>query len=388
MSKQAAPATPKLPAAPAIAPRVSVGGPAARVTGAAGAAEVAASSGGRAAPVIPRAAETTKAAGDAPRVTKWGNGAPEGRAAPDDLPPTAALNDQTGGVEGAAANKPGKVAEEGGGAGAAAAGGDKGAGDSETPAAAAKPSGAERRGSVIANLEAERERRVLEQTLKAAQPRVARADELENVLKNGSLEDRLKLLGVDHEELLEKLLTKDKALGASPQKPAAAGEEPAYVKALRETVEDLKKRLDGRDGNDEQAQIARATAGVAEQLKDKPDLDLTNSMPDGHGLVLRVGYQMWLDSGKNGHPRDYTERASKNVEAHLREKHPSLAALADKAKGAGGAAAAGGGGGGEEGGGPSLGRRGSRGAGGKLPDLSKLTREEKDLAIKKEMGWD
>lgn len=368
MSKQPAPA-------PAIAPRQSAGAHVARVTGAASPGEMPPQTSVHSQPRANAGGEVKaiQLGGGEAKVVKWGNGGRVGSEEPDDLPPSAMLDDKTGGVEGAAVDGPAAVAAAG------AEGEDEAA---KVAAAAVKPTPADRRSSALANLEAERKSRELEQTLKTVQGRAARADDLEKTLREGSLGDRLKLLGIPHEDLLEKLLVKDKSLGESPAKETP---EASALKKLEEKIATLEKQLEGRGSDEGQAQIQRAVASIAEQLK-TAELPLTNSMAEGHHLVLQVAHQMWLDSGKNGHPKDYVVRAGTNVEGHLREKNPGLAKMADATKKAGGAAPAAGAGGAEEDGARSLGKRSGKGAPGGASKLSR-DRDVRDQEIKREMGW-
>lgn len=393
MAKQAVTASPKLPPPPAIAPRVSMGATA-RVTGAAPAGDLPPM---RSPHSVARADAPPKPTGEAPRVVKWGNGGPVGAAAPDDLPPSAALDDK--GTEGAAVEgKPDKkAAKDDAETGTVSLIESSEGGEKTQLTQPQKPSAAERRSETLARLENERKTRELEETVKQLQAKLAGVEPVAKQIKEGTLVQRVKALGLskaDQAELLEKLLTKDpELLSDAPDKPAAAVEEPAYVKALRDTVEDLKKRLDGRDGSEQQAQVARATATISDMLKDD-DLPLTQSgvtvtmsdgkTTDGHGLVLQVAHQMWLDSGKNGSPHDYVKRAGTRVEAHLTKQFPALAARlggqqAARTEETAPAPA--------RTGNPSLGRRGGKGAAGAPAQLPK-DRAERDLQIKREMGWD
>jgi len=394
MAKQAV--TASLPA-PAI--RQPVGERVQRVTGAADAGEV------------PAAARVSAPAGRPPMapdpqvqkthnevsVKKWGNGGPVGsKMFDDETPPTAALGDQTGGSEGAAGDKPKTPKDR-----------DEPLNlEEETPAAAAaapaakpdEPPPTAKRSAALANLEAERKARELEAAVKKLQDdnaELAKQLTATKAMREGTVVARMKALGLskaEQEELLEKLLTKDPELAAdAPDKPAAAAKKSPEVLALEEKLDALQKRLDERDGNDGEAQLRRAVTTIAEDLKDE-DLPLTHSevpvtigdkVVTPYHLALQVANQMWLDSGKNGHPRDYIKKAGANVEAHLREKNPKLAARLDAQAAAGGAApapaAAGGGS-------PSLGKRTGKGAPSAPPKLSR-DRDQRDQEIKREMGW-
>lgn len=383
--------------------RQPVGERAQRVTGAADAAEV------------PAAARATVPAGRPPMapdpqvqksanevsVKKWGNGGPVGsKMFDDETPPTAALNDQTGGAEGATGAKPAKAAKDR----------DEPLNlEEEAPAAkppeADKPAAAPKRSAALANLEAERKTRELEAAVKKLQDENAELGKQTTVvkaLKEGSVVARMKALGLsksEQEELLEKLLVKDPELTAdAPDKPATAAKKSPEVEALEAKVAELTKRLDERDGNEGDAQVKRAVATIAEDLKDE-DLPMTHSevpvtigdkLVTPYHLALQVANQMWLDSGKNGHPRDYIKQAGQNVEAHLREKYPKVAERIDaqtvlrdgQRVGANGtpllAPAAGGS--------PSLGKRTGKGAPSEAPRLPR-DRDQRDQAIKREMGW-
>jgi len=369
------------------------------VTGAAGAGEVPGGRVGQAPPIQSDAAATAQATANNVKTIAWGNGAPRGAEEPDETPPTAALGDQTGGSEGAIGKNPEKAAKDrdeplkvGDDEDAAPAA----AKTDDEPSAAAEPPAA-RRSTALANLEAERKTRALEATVKDLQKKLEASEPVAKSIREGTLAQRVKALGLskaDQAELLEKLLVKDPELDGAPDAPATAPRDTPELAALKETVKELQRRLDSRDGNEEAAQIARAEAAVADGLKDV-DLPLTHSeVPvtidrDGkpavvtpYHLVLLTANQMWLDSGKNGHPKDYVKRAGANVEAHLREKNPKLAARLDAQKTVDGAAAPVP----VSSGGPSLGKRTGKGAPTNPPKLPR-DRDARDQVIKKDMGW-
>lgn len=397
MAKQAVTASPAPIPVPSIALRQPVGERVARVTGAASAGEVPSGGGRHAPPMAPD--PTVQAAANATRVIPWGNGVPRGAKLDDETPPGAMLTDQSGGSEGAIGAKPAKAAkdrdeplkldeEEPAPAAAAAKPED------ETPAPAA------RRSTALANLESERKARELEATVKDLQKKLEAAEPVAKSIREGTLAQKIKALGlskVETAELLEKLLVKDPELEGSDA-PAPAPKKSPEVLALEAKLEALEARLNGRDGNEQADSVRRAEASVAEEIKDV-DLPLTHSeIPvtikddDGkvrvvtpYNLVLTTAYQMWLDSGKNGHPKDFVKKAGANVEAHLREKYPKAAARlagqkpteteteeerpAPRASG------------------PSLGKR-TGGAPSSGPKKLSRDRDVRDQEIKREMGWD
>jgi hypothetical protein len=388
MAKQAA-AQPAIPV-PAIAPRASSGAPISRVTGAAGAGEVPQGGGGRAAPPMQPDAAVQQVANTA-RVVQWGNGGPKGAKMDDETPVTASLTDQTGGTEGAAGkpikvpkdrDEPVKVDDE-----------------EDPPAAAAKkddepPPPAARRGAALANLEAERKARELETTVKELQKRLEGVEPVAKSIKEGTLVQRVKALGLskaESAELLEKLLVKDPELEGE-DKPAAPAKKSPEVEALEATVAELKRRLDDRDGDEGNARIQRAEANIANDLKDAPDLPMILSevpatiTEDGkqvvvtpYRLVLLTAHQMWMDSGKNGSSLDYVKKAATNVEAHLRERNPKLAARLDAQKTTQAdpppVTTS-----------PSLGKRTGKGAPSAEPKLPR-DRDARDAEIKRQFGW-
>jgi hypothetical protein len=97
-------------------------------------------------------------------------------------------------------------------------------------------------------------------------------------------------------------------------------------------------------------------------------------------LVLIIAHQMWLDSGKNGTSLDYVKKAATNVEAHLRERNPKLAARLDAQKTTPADPPP------VTTGSPSLGKRTGKGAPSSEPKLPK-DRDARDIEIKRQFGW-
>lgn len=398
MAKQAVTASAPVAPPPAIAPRQPTGERVQRVTGAATASEVPTGGQRHAPPMQPD--PTVQATANATKVIQWDNGAPRGTKLDDETPPGAALGDQTtAGTEAAAGGKPAKVPKDR----------DEPLklDDDETPPAAAaktddepqKPAPAARRSAALANLEAERRARELETTVKDLQKKLEAVEPVAKSIREGTLAQKVKALGLsktETAELLEKLLVKDPELEGGEDAPAAAPKKSAEVLALEKKLEELEAKVNGREGNEQAANIARAEANVAEDLKDA-DLPLTQSevpvtiTEDGkqrvvspYHLVLLTSHQMWLDSGKNGHPRDFVKKAGNNVEAHLREKNPKLAARlaaqAARTETEDEPAPA------PRGGSPSLGKRAGGGAPTNPPKLPK-DRDARDIEIKRQFGW-
>lgn len=338
------------------------------------------------------AASATRTAG-APRVIKWDNGpagahafASMGGETADAAKPAESKDD--------AASKVGQVSQPSDDDALAR----EGAKD-DAEAAAAKPTEdgkkdepkteGEKRKAMLANLDAERKARDLERKLKDEQQ--ARAlekgehEKLAKALKDGKLGERLKLLGISRDELLEKLLVGGEDVADVPKTAPSA--EAKTIAELKELVTSIKAELDERKAADakrsEEAnsdQVARAVAGIAEMVKDEGDIPLVQSLAGGHARVLQEAHQRWLDSGKAGNPQDHVKDAAKAVEKLLRKENPGLAKMADavaeKAKGEQG-----------EPPGDGLGRRAGAAPGARQKQLP-MDRQLRDLEIKRSFGWD
>lgn len=198
-----------------------------------------------------------------------------------------------------------------------------------------KPTKTEERRKSIDALDSERRRLALEQTLKGEQEARTKATEeiakFKGTLEKGTLAERLKLLGVDKATLLEKLLLDGDELKDVPAKAEPA--ENALIASLTEKVTKLEAKLEAREQGEGQAQISHAVATIGEMIKDD-DLPLIHAgLPvvgsDGkatepRAMVMDVAHQLWLNSGKNGSSRDYVKDAAARVEAHQRAKYPTL----------------------------------------------------------------
>lgn len=264
------------------------------------------------------------------KVVKWNNGSRGGFSAPADAKVDPV--DPNKGTEGNAGEvkvEPAKSAEE-------AENGTSEVGELTHPPKDGEPpkkTSVEKRRDALAALESERKLREIETAAKKDREALAALQKQLEDGKKAPLRDRLAALGIDRDDLLERLLKKDKDLEPVEANPAAGKESPE-LQALRDEIKELREQLKADKGSEEQQGVARAVAGIAEQLKDA-DLPLTHSgvtvtmkdgaVMNGHMLTLQVAHQMWLDSGKSGHPRDFVERAGNNVEAHLRGKFPKLA---------------------------------------------------------------
>lgn len=188
--------------------------------------------------------------------------------------------------------------------------------DPEVTKAAA--SAAERRKAIFASLEAEKTKRSIETQAQAQQKRADDAEARFEALKKAPLAERLAALGIDRQELEDKLLIGADDLKALPAKkePPPPTEDPEIKELKAWRAQQLQR---------EQAEgIAKAHAAVADHLKDA-DLPVVDSL-NGYGRVLAKAHDAWVAGGKAGHVRDYLGDAGEIVEAEMRAENPKLAA--------------------------------------------------------------
>jgi len=194
-------------------------------------------------------------------------------------------------------------------------------------AAKAAQTEADKRRAIFASLEAERTKRSVEDQAKKAQTERDEARAEVTRIKGMPLKEKLAWLGIDPDELADKLLIKsdDVQFEAPRAAPAAPAKDPE-VAAL------LKWKAD-REAAEQAQEIRAAHGAVADALKDVETIPITAAMGKW-GDVLALAHEAWTTGGKAGHVRDYLPDAAELVEQGLRRDNPSLAALADRAKGA------------------------------------------------------
>lgn len=197
--------------------------------------------------------------------------------------------------------------------------------DKPTPKTAA-----ERRADTFDRLAAERRHRDLETALKAEQGERAKEREqresLEKRLKEGPLKSRVEALGLDADELLERLLKKDPELEGLAK--AAAKEDPTIAE-LRAEMKAMRDELNGYKKAAGDSSVAESVALIREQTKEL-DIPVTRA-ERGYELVLRTAHEMWLAGGRTGRMADHVPEAAKRAEVYFREQRPELAELADRA---------------------------------------------------------
>ena len=211
----------------------------------------------------------------------------------------------------------------------------------EEPAAAAKPSATERRRAALEALAGERKRVELETTLKATQERLkeveGKAVDPKAWVKGATLKEVLAARGMTRADLEDMLIRGAKDLDDLPATAQATPAANPDIDALKAQIADLTKKLTDRATKESEAEIQQAVNYVATLVKDH-DIPVTHAV-GGYELVMRTAHELWLASGKAGKATDYVKEAGDIAEEHFRKERPSLAALADRAKGSKPAAA-------------------------------------------------
>jgi len=234
----------------------------------------------------------------------------------------------------------------------------------------AKKTPAEKRQRALDNLASERRARTLEQELKDTRAKLEAGEKL-------TLGELLKARGINKDDLLEKLLTGADDLGL----PAKLEGDAAALDALQKKIDALEARDKERAEQETQRKIDEGIRTVAEHLKDV-GVPLIESL-GAYGDVMNEAYDLWVRSGKDGIALDHLPTAAEKVEKALRAKHPRLAALADAAEKAGKASPAAAAAAITR---PGITRRAGASPQGKPTPLPSDPLD-RDVAIKKEMGW-
>lgn len=232
---------------------------------------------------------------------------------------------------------------------------------------------AEKRARALVALSSEKKARQLEAQLKETQGKLSASEKL-------TLGELLKARGVNKDDLLEKLLTGSDDLGLPPKLEGDAKDKADMAAKLKE----LSDRLEARDKADQERNIAEGLRVVEAELKDV-GVPLVESLGE-YSRVMNEAYAMWQAAGSEGSARDHLPAAAAKVENALRTKHPRLAALADAAEKVAAAAPAARAAAFAPAPKAGITRRvGSKPLTGpaKLPDDP----HDRDLAIKREMGW-
>lgn len=244
----------------------------------------------------------------------------------------------------------------------------------EAEAAKVTETSAEKRARALVALSSEKRARTLEAQLKETQGKLSASEKL-------TLGELLKARGVNKDDLLEKLLTGSDGLELPPKLEGDAKDKADMSAKLKE----LSDRLEARDKADQERNIQEGLRVVEAELKDV-GVPLVESLGE-YQQVMNEAFSMWQADGSRGSARDHLPAAAAKIENALRAKHPRLAALSDAAEKAAASATpaaraaafapA-----------PKAGitrRVGTRPLTGpvKLPDDP----HDRDLAIKREMGW-
>ncbi len=217
-------------------------------------------------------------------------------------------------------------------------GGNEG-GTVSPPAAAApppKPKGADARRGALQALDAERQRVTLEQQARANADRATAAEHELQRVRSLPLREQLKWINANKEDLAEAVLVGGDDVADLPDKPAAPKTDPQVAELLAK-VAALEARDQAAQRQSAQQVIAGAHQLVADTLKEVATVPMVKGVRDividgqaihsGIDLTLRVANQAWLQAGRAGHPRDYVPGAAETVEEYLRGKRPDLAAV-------------------------------------------------------------
>ena len=265
---------------------------------------------------IPASAFQSKEQHDTVEVIEWGNGdaasvttkPAEGvKAKPEEDAPPAAKKGAEGKEDGEATTE------------------DKVEDTTEEPTPSDKPqqteeqkAAAAKRAELFARLDQEKTRVEVETRAKEAQDAAAKARKELDDLKAAPLAKKLEWLGIDPDELADKLLIKadDVKFTPPPKQPEKPPEDPE--------IADLKRWAKERREAEQAQQVQQAHQQVAEHLKDA-ETPLVHGL-DAYGRVLSKAHAAWTLGGKAGHVRDYLEDAAGIVEAELAKEHPKLAA--------------------------------------------------------------
>jgi len=255
----------------------------------------------------------------------------------------------------------------------------------EVVAVKPEPTSKERRRKVLDAIAYEQQKQELHTTL--ANERAARAaaetraNELAAKPRRSVTEALDDATPEEREAALERLI-----IGA-PAAPAAKPAEDPTVKELREKVAALEAAGRTAQTAQETAAVAQAVAIVNDAIKDA-DVPLTKALGiPGTELVIKTANQAWINAGRLGHPRDYIVGAAQAVEDYVWEQNKAVIAAGQKRAGAVADVAAK----------PApvsaapvsaaIGKRSGARADGKVENDLSFNRQERDLAIKKEMGW-
>lgn len=242
--------------------------------------------------------------------------------------------------------------------------------DAETPVVA-KETPTEKRQRALDSLSAEKRARGLEQTLKETQGKLDAAGK-------ATLAEILAAKGISKDDLLEKLLTGSDGLELPPKLEGDA----AVLAELKTRLDAAEKKLKDRDEAESSRQIQDAIRTVASDLEGAgvPVIEALGA----HDQVLNEAFALWKAAGSEGSSREHIPQAAENVERRLRKANPRLAALADaaeKGKTPTAAAAAA-----LAPARPGITRRTAARPNGKPAPLP-MDPQERDAAIKKELGW-